>query len=185
MFPRWLALAAVLLAPAAAAAHTGPPFPILMDEKTGPYKVSVWAHPDVGVGTFYVFVEVIDGGSTQDVKVSVGVRPTSGRLPEAVYPAERQVAGRREPFFVEVEFDAEEPWQVRVQLEGPRGKGELSTEVEVTPPGLGRGDFFLYLFPFVLLAGLWAYGVVRHRNRPKQAKPSIPAGAAPPAPATP
>jgi hypothetical protein len=64
-----------------------------------------------------------------------------------------------------VSFDAQEFWRVRVEIDGPAGKAEASAEVEATPPGLGRWDFALYLFPFVLLAGLWTYGVTRARRR--------------------
>ena len=165
MFGRRLALCLLLLVPVAAHAHDGPPFPLLLDEMAGPYKISIWADPDVGTGTFFVFVEAPDGGSTEEVTVTIHVRPRSGRLPEASYQTERQEVGRRVQYFGEVAFDAQEHWQVRFAVKGPAGKGEVAGEVEATPPGLGRWDFAVYLFPFVLLAGLWAYGVVRYRHR--------------------
>jgi hypothetical protein len=162
---RWLASCLILFIPAAAQAHDGPPFPLLLDEKAGPYKVSVWADPDVGTGTFFVFVEAPGGGSTEDVKVTVSVQPTSGRLAEASYTANREVVGRQVQYRAEVEFDAQEYWQVRFGVNGPAGKGEIAAEVEATPPGLGRWDFAVYLFPFVLLAALWVYGMIRYRRR--------------------
>jgi hypothetical protein len=165
MLGRRLALCLILLLPAAARAHSGPPFPLLVDEKAGPYKVSVWADPDVGTGTFFVFVECADGNKAGDVAVTVSVVPKSGRLPEASYQARAQEIGRRVQHVAEVEFDAQEYWQVRFGVSGPAGHGELSAEVEATPPGLGPWDFAVYLFPFVLLAGLWIYGVIRYRHR--------------------
>jgi hypothetical protein len=165
MLARLLSLCLLLLLPAAARAHDGPPFPLLLDEKAGPYKVSVWADPDVGTGTFFVYVEAPGGSSPDEVTVTVSVRPKSGRLPETSYTAERRKESRRIQHYVEVAFDAQEYWDVRFDVKGPAGQGELSAEVEATPPGLGSWDFALYLFPFVLMAALWAYGVIRYRNR--------------------
>src|SRR3954454_24005818 len=170
MTARWLAPLALLLSATALHAHEGPPFCILMDEKAGPYKVSVWTDPDVGTGTFFVYVESPSGAATEDVMVSVSVAPTSGRLPEATYPAERQVVGRQVRFYAEVEFDAQEYWKVRIDVSGPEGGGEVSAEVEATPPGPGRWDILLYLFPFALIAGLWVFGVLRHRRRRTEAR---------------
>jgi hypothetical protein len=160
------------LLPTTAHAHSGPPFPLLVDEKAGPYKVSVWADPDIGTGTFFVFVESPDGGKVGDVEVKVSVKPTSGRLSEASYEAKPQQAGSRVQHVAEVEFDAQEFWQVHFEISGPAGKGELSAEVEATPPGLGVWDFALYLFPFVLLATLWVYGVIRYRNHRRVVEPA-------------
>jgi hypothetical protein len=176
MAGRWLALCLVLLGPAVAHGHDGPPFPLLLDEKAGPYKISVWADPDVGTGTFWVFVEAAGGGNTEDVTVTVNVKPKSGRLPESSYPAERQEVGGRVQYYAEVEFDAQEYWQVRFQVAGPAGKGEVTAEVEATPPGLGRWDFAVYLLPFVLLAWLWTYGVLRSRHRRRAEKTAACAG---------
>ncbi len=173
MFARRLALLLVMLLPTAARAHDGPPFPLLVDEITGPYKVSVWAHPDIGAGAFWVFVELADGGKVEDVEVTVSVTPKSGRLPEASYQARTEETGRRVQYQAEVEFDAQEYWQVRFQVAGPAGKGELTSEVEATPPGLGQWDFAMYLFPFVLLAGLWVFGVIRYRHRRRAAEPAV------------
>jgi hypothetical protein len=170
MVGRRLALCLVLLVPAVACGHDGPPFPLVLDEKAGPYKLSVWADPDVGTGTFFVFVESADGGQAEDVTVSVSVRPKSGRLAETSYTAQRQEVGRRVQYLAEVSFDAQEYWQVRFGVKGPAGKGELTAEVEATPPGLGRWDFAVYLFPFVLLAALWAYGMIRYRRQRAKAR---------------
>src|SRR5690606_31855498 len=52
----WLLVAGLLL-PAPVRAHEGPPFPIIVDERVGPYVVSVWTDPDIGIGTFFVVLE--------------------------------------------------------------------------------------------------------------------------------
>ncbi|HEX2163472.1 MAG TPA: hypothetical protein VHM02_05945, partial [Thermoanaerobaculia bacterium] len=45
---------AAVLAALPAAAHEGPPYPIVVDRPAGPVLLSVWADPDVGTGTFHV-----------------------------------------------------------------------------------------------------------------------------------
>src|SRR5262245_44703310 len=160
MAARWFAPLLLLLTASTLRAHEGPPFALLVDQKAGPYNVSVWTDPDVGTGTFFVYVEPPSGASADGVNVSVSVEPTSGRLPEATYAAARKGGSRRVEFDAEVAFDAQEYWKVRVEVNGPEGGGELSAEVEATPPGWGRWDLIIYLFPFALVAGLWAYGML-------------------------
>jgi hypothetical protein len=46
-----------------AKAHNGPPFPIIENKNIGPCVISLWTHPDSGVGTFFVFVEPAPGKS--------------------------------------------------------------------------------------------------------------------------
>jgi len=41
-----LALLIPLLTPSRAAAHSGPPFPIVADRVAGTYRVSIWTDPD-------------------------------------------------------------------------------------------------------------------------------------------
>ena len=61
---KFLALVVVLLvASSPLGAHNGPPFPIISDKRVGPVVVSLWTHPDVGTGLFYVIVNPPPGGS--------------------------------------------------------------------------------------------------------------------------
>ena len=146
-------------------AHEGPPYPIMVDKTLGPCVLSVWSDPDVGTGTFFFILEPKPGGKLpDDVRVEVGVRPTSGRLPEAVYAAEREDAGGRVQYKALVPFDAEELWRVRVRLQSPQGGGEATTDVEVTPPGYGRWDLLIYLLPFAAVGFLWLRALVRRRR---------------------
>jgi hypothetical protein len=149
-------------------AHEGPPYPILVDKLIGPCIVSVWADPDVGIGTFFVILEPDQQGTIpEDIMVELGVRPSSGRLAEARYKAERESLRGRVQFKAEVPFDAQERWQTRILLNSSRGGGETTVEVEVTPPGYGRWDLLLYLFPFLALGFLWLKAFLRGRNRKK------------------
>src|SRR6202140_979528 len=75
----------------AARAPHGPPFPIIENEKVGSCIISLWTHPDIGTGTFFVLVDPLPGSKIpDDLKIAIGVQPESGRLPEVVYSAPRE-----------------------------------------------------------------------------------------------
>jgi hypothetical protein len=162
------ALAALWLIPARRVrAHEGPPFPIVMDKRAGLYVISVWTDPDVGIekGKFFVILQPAPGTSLPEKnEVEVCVRPTSGRLPEVCYAGTRQDLRDRVQYYAEVEFDRQEMWQVLVRVKGSAGVGEVSAEVEATPPGYGRWDLLIYGFPFILFGLLWGYAALLRRR---------------------
>ena len=148
-----------------ALAHVGPPFPIVENQRTGPYMVSVWAHPDLGTGAFYVFLDPAPGKSLpSENQVQVTVQPLSGRLPEATYLGIRQDVRDRVEYYAEAEFDQQELWRVRVQISSAAGDGEVDSQVEPTPTSYGRWDLLIYAFPFVLFGGLWLSVILRRRR---------------------
>jgi hypothetical protein len=158
----------LLTLPMPARAHNGPPFPIIENKKVGPCIVALWTHPDVGTGAFYVFVEPVPGESIpDDLKVKIGVRPVTGRLPEKFYDAEHVKSRGQVQYNAQAEFDRQELWSVRLVLQSSIGGGEATAEVEVTPPGFGRWDLLLYLLPFLAVAFLWVLGVSRAKRRRK------------------
>ncbi|MCM3901487.1 MAG: hypothetical protein ND866_07255 [Pyrinomonadaceae bacterium] len=145
-------------------AHEGPPFPIIVDKSVGPCIVSVWTDPDVGESTFFVIINPQPGSTVPtDLKVELGVQPTSGRLAEVVYPGQREDLRNQVQYKAVVFLDAQEMWRVRVVLASALGSGEASTTVEATPPGYGRWDLLIYLLPFVAVAFLWLRAVTRRR----------------------
>lgn len=159
----------VLMLPTPARAHNGPPFPIIENHKVGPCVISLWTHPDVGTGTFFVFVEPIPGGTVpKDLKVQIGVQPESGRLPEAVYTATKDNSGGQQQYNAIVEFDRQEFWRVRLVLESSQGRGEEFSRVEATPVGFGKWDLLFYLLPFLAVGFLWFRGISRRRSRMKR-----------------
>jgi hypothetical protein len=156
----------LLLIPATASAHDGPPFPIIVDQKVGPCTISVWADPDVGTGTFFIIVSAPSGSTIPgDLKVVVSVQPSSGRLAEASYSAEHEDLRGQIQYKALVPFDAQELWRVRVRLQSAESSGEAVATVEATPPGLGRWDLLVYLLPFLAVGFLWFLAVVRKRSR--------------------
>lgn len=144
-----------------AAAHQGPPYPILVDQRNGPYTLSVWADPDVGTGTFYVTIE---GDPAPDTAVEVWVQPEDRRLPEVKAVAKRQPERNPARFIAEAHFETQEWWRTRLVASGSAGSGEWVTRVKVTPPGLGPWDIALYLAPFLAVGFLWIKAMFRKRQ---------------------
>ena len=144
-------------------AHEGPPYPLFVDKKVDPYTISIWTDPDVGTGLFFVIINGTD--APQDLHIKIGVQPITGRLPEVFYNAEREQVQGQVQYRAEVQFDAEELWQVRVRLESARANVETVANVEVTPPGYGRWDLLVYLMPFLAIGLLWAIAMIRKTRR--------------------
>jgi hypothetical protein len=148
-----------------AAAHNGPPFPIITDQRVGPYIISLWTHPDLGVGTFFVMVDPMPGGTVpKDLKVQIGVQPVSGRLAEVVYSAWLQDLRGQVEYKTEVQFDQQENWKVRLILASSAGGGEAISQVVPTPAGFGRWDLLLYLLPFLGVGFLWVTAITKRRR---------------------
>jgi hypothetical protein len=163
----WFAVVLGLLLPAQA--HNGPPFPIIENQKVGPCIISLWTHPDVGTGTFFVLVDPLPGSKIpDDLKIGIGIEPESRRLPEAVYTATREDSRGQLEYKALTEFDRDEFWRVRLILKSGQGSGEILSRVEATPPGFGRWDLLLYLLPFLAVGFLWFRGMTRTRNRRKK-----------------
>jgi hypothetical protein len=140
-------------------AHEGPPFPLFVDQKVENYVVSIWTDPDVGTALFFV---ILNGEPPNDLRVQIGVQPVSGRLQEVFYPAERENVQGRVQYKSLVQFDAQEMWRVRVQLQSAQsGNAETVATVEATPPGYGRWDLLIYLVPFLAVGLLWAMAMIR------------------------
>lgn len=147
-------------------AHEGPPFPLFVDQKVDRYIVSVWTDPDVGAALFFVIVSVQESAEVPpDLRVQIGVQPVSGRLTETFYEAARENLQQQVQYKAQVNFDAQELWRVRVRLESAQGSAETIATVEATPPGYGRWDLLLYLFPFLAIGLLWAISMVRKIRR--------------------
>jgi hypothetical protein len=160
--------------PAPAAAHEGPPFPILVDRRAGPYVASVWTDPDIGTGIFFVVLEAPEGRSLPEwTKVRIGVQPVSGRLAEAVHEAAAQPVRHGARYYAEIPLDQGGMWRVRVRLDGAEGGGELAAEVEATPDGtIGPIALAVYLLPFLAVGGLWLKAVLRRREAARDREPA-------------
>jgi hypothetical protein len=163
----WFSLMLGLLLPAQA--HNGPPFPIIENQKLGPCTISLWTHPDVGTGTFFVLVDPLPGSKIpDDLKFEIGIQPESGRLHEVIYAATREDNRGQVEYKALTEFDRDEFWRVRLVMHSSQGSSEMLSRVEATPPGFGRWDLLLYLLPFLAVGFLWFRGMTRTRSRRKK-----------------
>ena len=148
-----------------ASAHNGPPFPIIENRKMAGCTISLWTHPDIGTGTFFVLVDPIPGGKIPDgLTVGIGIQPESGRLAEVIYPAVRQDSRGQVEYFASAQFDRDEFYRVRLILRGSQGTEEALSRVEATPPGYGKWDLLLFLLPFLAVGFLWFRGFARRRR---------------------
>src|ERR1700676_221055 len=96
-------------------AHNGPPFPIIVDQRVGPCIVSLWTHPDIGVGTFFVMVDAAPGTVIpSDLKIDLGIQPVSGRLAEVIYPTRRENLRGQLEYKTEANLERQELWRARL-----------------------------------------------------------------------
>ena len=161
-----LFIVALVLFPAAPAkAHNGPPFPIIENHKMAGCSVSLWTHPDIGTGTFFVLLDPVPGGKIPgDLRIEIGIQPESGRLAEVMYAAVRSDSRGQVEYNASAEFDRDEFYRVRLVLRSSQGTEEALSRVEATPPGYGRWDLLLYLLPFLAVGFLWFRGLWRRRR---------------------
>jgi hypothetical protein len=158
----------ILLSALPARAHQGPPFPILVDQKVGPYVASVWSDPDIGTATFFVVLDAPKGHRLPaTTSVRIGVQPLTKRLSEVFYDAEPEPVDEGARYMAKIQFDKGEMWLVHVILGGSAGGGEMNTQVEATPDGiLGPLGSLVYAFPFLAVGFLWLKAALRRRGNP-------------------
>ena len=163
-------LATLLLCLPLPVPHDGPPFIILGEQPIGPWEVTIWADPDIGVGTFYVMLDAPTGGvAPSATQVEVFVEPVDGSAPATSYEAERQRRDAGEQYDAQVDFPTGQLYRTRFVFDVDGQPYEWTTEIEATPPGLGRIDLLWYAGPFALLAFLWMRGMLRSRARARAA----------------
>jgi hypothetical protein len=161
---RPLLLALALTVPAIS--HNGPPFPMISDRRMGPCIVSLWTHPDVGTGTFFVVVSAAPGNSIpKDLSFEIGVLPVSGRLTEKRYRTTPQQENGQTHYYAWVPFDRQERWRVNLYARSGLWNGVTSGEVEVTPTGFGQWDLLFFSLPFLGIGLLWIMGLRRKRRQ--------------------
>ena len=154
-----------LLLPVVAHGHVGAPYPVLIEQTVGAYTISALADPDVGVGTFLIEATLSDAGPVPvDTVMSVAVRPQDDHTAGSSHQAVRQVTRQGERFIGKVPFDARGTWVVVLEIAGSAGRGEISFDVEVTPPYPGVLTTLACLLPFAALGGLWVAGALRSRD---------------------
>jgi hypothetical protein len=164
-------------------AHSGPPFPIVTDAVRGPYTISIWTDPDAtddGTpgGQFWVVLALSPEAARvpPDTRVTVSVRPITGRTAEynrlrgaAVTAVASPVRDDTANQFAALRMDHEGPYEVRVDIDGPLGRGVIDSRVDATydqrpPPYM----LAWYLMPFLLVGFLWTRLILRRRRVPRK-----------------
>lgn len=172
-----LALAAL---PRSGRAHSGPPFPIIVDQRIPGHVISLWTDPDVGEATFFVVAEPDAAAKTavEIAAVDLWLQPATERLPKVELRGEPMPRRGYVEYTVLPHIDAAELWNVGIVITMRDGtRHTFATEVEATPPGGGPWFLLLYLIPFVLFGGLWAMVFIRRSKR--RTGPASPASTAP------
>lgn len=171
-----------LLMPSSASAHAGPPFIVVPEQMLGPYRVIIWADPDVGTGTLLIETSIQNLPPPPDTSATVTVWPSDQPDAQSSVAAERQNDGGGTTFIANPEFDREGEWTVRVQLTGSAPAQEVSFTLDVTPPYPTWLESLPCLIPFVVLGVLWWMGVRRARRQAAAASdPATPAQLSSPA----
>ena len=149
-----------------ASAHIGPPFPIIENQRVGPVIISLWTHPDIGQGLFYVIVDPIAGRPIpKDLRIKIGVQPESLRVPEAFYKADRDDTRNLVEYRTYADFDRDEFWRVHLVIESAQENGEAFSRVEATPTVMGRFGLVFFSLPFLAVGYLWYRGMSKKRER--------------------
>lgn len=172
----------VALLVSSAAAHRGPPFPVLVDHrlKNLPYRLSVWTDPDIGDARFFMILEPVDDDRRHEPvpQVAFWVEPVSGRLARTGYAAQRQELRGQIQFAAQPHFDQRDLWRVGIELtDSARQTDTVTLEIESTPPGLGAWDLVLYSFPFLMFGALWARAILARRASCAHARQTTPRSA--------
>lgn len=153
--------------PSLAAAHDGPPYPIVTERRAGPYVMSVWTDPDTTDdqtpgGQFWVTFTSDSTNERGDVRVTITATPLRGGPERSV----EAVASNSGSHFGALVLDHEGRFRIDVRARGAQGDGDVSAEVDATYD-LRPAPFVvvLYALPFVLAGALWVRLLLRRRRR--------------------
>lgn len=150
-------------------AHSGPPFPIVTDQVTGAYKVTVWTDPDAtddqtAAGRFWVTV------TPAAPSVVVAIRPFDGTGGDRSAPA-AAVNGDDQRHYAALLMDHEGRYGVHVTIAGPSGSAALDAYTDATYDLRPRPILtILFVLPFVLAGFVWGKLLIKRRMHAKGAK---------------
>jgi hypothetical protein len=170
-------LLGVVVLTARLGAHSGPPYPIVSDQVAGRYQVAIWTDPDatddaMDGGQFWVMVKAHDTGADvpAGTRVTVTIRAADRVAPELTATA-APVDGAVSNQFAALRMDHEGRFTVRVAIDGPLGRAEVTSAVDATydsrpaPVLLG-----VYLLPFLVLGFFWVKVLRRRRALTRAAR---------------
>jgi hypothetical protein len=168
--PRAAIAAATLALAASVHAHSGPPYPVVSNQRAGAYVISLWADPDTtedgsAAGQFWVMMTRADNGEAPPggTRVTVTATPLDRRGSAHIAGA-APVRGNIGNQFAAVVLDHEGRFAVHVTVDGPLGPAALEGAVDATYD-LRPAPLMLawYLVPFLLIGFLWTKLLIRRR----------------------
>ncbi len=145
-------------------AHEGPAFPILVDRKIANFKLSIWADPDTGQGTFSLYLE---GEKNPNLSIDLAASPVddSGHTLKAAGQLVDEDQ-KRSTYKAILPFDRSLNWNVEFKLkENGTLISSFSLPLEVTPPGPNKLEFAVYLLPFLLVGFIWIRVVIAKKSQ--------------------
>jgi hypothetical protein len=168
---RLLALFLVLASATPLRAHSGPPFPIVSNQRAGAYEISIWTDPDTtddgaAAGQFWVVTTRTDrsGPPPMGTRAVVTVQPLdrSGAARSATTAPVRDDIGNQ---FAGVVLDHEGRFAVHVAIDGPLGPAAIDSAITATydmrPTPM---MMVVYVLPFLLVGFLWTKQLFRRRS---------------------
>lgn len=142
--------------------HDGPPYPVVVDRPFAGQSLSIWADPDVGIGTFYIYVEPAESAAETMLPLKLHAVPHNPRWTESRAEVKRASKNDAYQLIGEIAFEARGTWTV--EFTHPSSGEEFALEIEVTPPGsFGPVDILWFAFPFLAIGFLWVKGMLRQR----------------------
>ncbi|MDD4975923.1 MAG: hypothetical protein PHY93_16320 [Bacteriovorax sp.] len=145
-------------------AHEGPAYPISVDRPINGAKLSIWADPDTGKGTFMLFLE---GEKTSNFTINMVAFPVDDPIHILKTTAQLSNEGeKRSTYSAALPFDRSIIWNIEFSLK--QNGNTVSTfmlPLNVTPPGPNKLEFAVYFLPFLLLGFVWVRVVIAKRKR--------------------
>jgi hypothetical protein len=146
-------------------AHEGPAYPILVDRPINGTKLSIWADPDTGKGSFTLFLE---GENTSNFTIELTASPVDD--PHHILKALGQLLpdgeSNRSTYSTTLPFERSIMWNVEFVLkQNGHSDTSFTLPVDVTPPGPNKLEFAVYFLPFLLLGFVWVKVVIAKKKR--------------------
>jgi hypothetical protein len=150
------------------AAHDGPPYPIVDEQRAAGYVVSVWADPDTtndgtAGGQFWITLSPESAARSPDTSVAVTATSKDDGKGQRVAAA---LAADGRTRFAALVLNREGPFRIDVDVQGRSGRAHVTADAVATydlrpPPGIVA----LYVLPFAMVGLLWARMLLRRRGR--------------------
>ncbi len=145
----------------------GVPVAIVVDRPAAGYLTSIWADPVVGTSTVYAVLRSADGSSFHaPARVRIGIAPVAGDEPEVVLATHDEPAHAGRKYMANMTLSRPERWKIRVLIDAADAVGDVSAQVQATPPlGHGLPGLLLASVPFFVVGGLfWRRAAVRRQT---------------------